>query len=117
WSARRQARRSSSSGTVSSSATYSPLAQQGWPTFFRDVADNNTEGAADAAFASHELNIRSVYSINDGSQYGGDVWTGFDQEAVALHMPVVAKTVPGTTICSAGHGNPDEYGPLSTEII
>lgn len=103
--------------TVSSSATAPQLTAHGWTNFFRVVADDNTQGPADAAFVAKELHLKSVYSVDDGSQYGAGIANAFDQEASALHVEVQHQTAPGTTICGAGNGNADQYGPLSVKIV
>lgn len=104
--------------TVSPSATAPTLATQGWKNFFRVVADDNAQGPADAQFASKVLKAKSVYSIDDASAYAVGLVTAFDTAAKSTYkMNVTHDEVPGTTQCSAGTGNVQQYGAEATKIV
>ena len=56
--------------TVSPSATSPTLADGGWSSFFRVVADDNAQGPADADYAVKKLGAKTIYAIDDASAYG-----------------------------------------------
>jgi branched-chain amino acid transport system substrate-binding protein len=102
--------------TVSPSATLPSLAQHHWRTFFRVVADDNAQGPADAQYASKVLKAKAVYSLDDGSAYGGGLVAAFDKAAQGLHIKVRHSTALGTTQCQAGTGNVQQYSAVATTV-
>jgi branched-chain amino acid transport system substrate-binding protein len=104
--------------TVSPSATAPILATQGWNNFFRVVADDNAQGPADAQYAVKVLKVKSVYSIDDASAYAVGLVDAFDTAAKSKYgASVTHDEVPGTTQCSAGTGNVQEYGAEATKVV
>ena len=104
--------------TVSPSATAPILATQGWNNFFRVVADDNAQGPADAQYAVKVAGAKSVYSIDDASAYAVGLVNAFDTAAQSKYgARVTHDEVPGTTQCSAGTGNVQEYGAEATKVV
>jgi len=103
-------------GTVSPSATNVALAHHGWKNFFRDLPDDGAQAPADAKFVAKTLRQKSVVTINDASTYGAPLATGFDSSLKSMGVKVTTYTAPGTTQCSAGTGNVDQYPALATEV-
>lgn len=101
---------------VTPSATDPTLQTHGWNNFFRVVADDDSQGPADAQFIAKKLNDKSVYSIDDASAYAQGLVGAFDTEAQTLGVTVKHETAPGTTQCQAGTGNVQQYGALATKV-
>lgn len=55
---------------VSASATAVALAQSGWKYFHRVLANDDVQGPGDADFIAKTLGAKSVYVIDDQSEYG-----------------------------------------------
>jgi branched-chain amino acid transport system substrate-binding protein len=102
--------------TVSPSATEPDLATSGWNNFFRVVADDNSQGPADAEYLGKVAHITSVYSVDDASAYGAGIVKAFDSAAPRYGIHVTHNTAAGTTQCQAGNGNVQQYGSLSTKV-
>ncbi len=102
--------------TVSPSATSPLLAQGGWATFFRVVADDNAQGPADADYAVKKLKAAKIYAIDDASAYGQPLEQAFEDQAKKDGASVTHQSVPGTTQCQAGSGNTQQYGAVATAI-
>lgn len=103
--------------TVTPSATDPSLANNGWSTFFRIVADDNVQGPGDAEYLAKKVGAKSVYSIDDASAYAQGLVAAFDSKAQALGMTVTHETAPGTTQCQAGTGNVQQYGALAIKVM
>jgi branched-chain amino acid transport system substrate-binding protein len=56
--------------TITPSATKPTLADNGWKTFFRAVANDNTQGAAAAKYLKDTLKTTKTFVIDDASEYG-----------------------------------------------
>ncbi len=56
--------------SVSPSATSPALSDQGFTTFYRVMAADGIQGAAAAEYLAKGLKVTSVYSVDDGSEYG-----------------------------------------------
>ncbi len=103
--------------TVSPSATDPTLATQGWHNFFRVVADDNSQGPADAEYLVKVRNFKKIYSIDDASAYATGLVSAFDTAATNKYKATVTHdTVPGTTQCNEGTGNVQEYGAEATKV-
>jgi branched-chain amino acid transport system substrate-binding protein len=102
--------------TVSPSATSPTLAQGGWASFFRVVADDNAQGPADADYATKKLNAKNIFAIDDASAYGQPLESAFETQAKADGATVEHQSVPGTTQCQAGNGNTQQYQGVATTI-
>ena len=103
-------------GTVSPSATNVALAHHGWKNFFRDLPDDSYQAPADAKYMAKTLHAKTVVTIDDASTYGAPLATGFDASLKHMGVKVTHYTAPGTTQCSAGTGNVDQYPALATEV-
>jgi branched-chain amino acid transport system substrate-binding protein len=102
--------------TVSTSATNPALADNGWTSFFRVVADDNAQGPADADYATKKLGAKKIYVIDDASAYGQGLEATFETQAKADGADVTHQSVPGTTQCQAGTGNTQQYPGVATTI-
>ncbi len=103
--------------TVSPSATAPTLATSGWKNFFRVVADDNAQGPADAEYLGKVAHIKSVFSVDDASDYAAGLVKTFDTAAPKDGVRLVShQTAPGTTQCQAGTGNVQQYNTLATKI-
>jgi branched-chain amino acid transport system substrate-binding protein len=104
--------------TVSPSATAPDLATSGWNNFFRVVADDNSQGPADAQYLAKALKVKSVYVVDDASAYAAGLSKAFLGAASGVGLSVKKhETVPGTTQCQAGNGNVQQYGPEAQKIV
>jgi branched-chain amino acid transport system substrate-binding protein len=56
--------------SVTASATNPGLAQHGWKTFFRGLANDAVQGPAVAAYIKKQLAAKKVYVVKDDSDYG-----------------------------------------------
>lgn len=103
--------------TVSPSATNPTLATSGWKNFFRVVADDNSQGPADANYIGKVLKKTKVYLIDDASAYAAGLATAFKSATSGAGISIVkSETVPGTTQCQAGTGNVQQYAGEATKI-
>ena len=102
--------------TVSPSATSPDLANGGWASFFRVVADDNAQGPAAADYAVKKLGAKSIYAIDDASAYGQPLEAAFEAQAKTDGATVTHASVPGTTQCQAGSGNTQQYGGVATTV-
>ena len=103
--------------TVSPSATAPDLATHGWKNFFRVVADDNSQGPADATYIGKTLKLSTVYSVDDGSAYASGLIKAFDGAASANGISIVShETDLGTTQCQEGTGNVQQYGATATKV-
>ncbi|HEX7104434.1 MAG TPA: branched-chain amino acid ABC transporter substrate-binding protein [Acidothermaceae bacterium] len=102
--------------TVSPSATSPTLADGGWASFFRVVADDNAQGPADADYAVKKLGAKNIYVIDDASAYGQPLSKAFADQAKKDSAQVTSESAPGTTQCQAGQGNAQQYPALATKI-
>ena len=62
--------------TVSPSATAPNLATSGWHNFFRVVADDNSQGPADAQYMGKVGHLKKVYVVDDASTYAAGLVEG-----------------------------------------
>jgi branched-chain amino acid transport system substrate-binding protein len=101
---------------VTPSATDPTLQTHGWNNFFRVVADDDSQGPADATYMVKKLGAKTIYSIDDASAYAQGLVGAFDSEATTLGATVTHDTAPGTTQCQAGTGNVQQYGAEATKV-
>jgi branched-chain amino acid transport system substrate-binding protein len=101
---------------VTPSATDPTLQTHGWNNFFRVVADDDSQGPADAQYIVKKLATKTVYAIDDASAYAQGLVGAFDTEVTTLGANVTHETAPGTTQCQAGTGNVQQYGALATKV-
>ncbi len=103
--------------TISPSATAPVLAESGWKNFFRVVADDNSQGPADAQYIAKALKLTKVYVLDDASAYASGLASTFVGATSSNGLTVVKKeTAPGTSQCQAGTGNVQQYNGLATKI-
>lgn len=55
---------------ITSSATNPDLTKNGWSTFFRALGNDNVQGPAAAKFLTDTLKLKTVYLVQDDSDYG-----------------------------------------------
>lgn len=104
--------------TVSPSATAPDLANSNWHNFFRVVADDNSQGPADASYLAKVTKAKKVYAVDDASSYASGLMKAFQGATASNSLTVVKEeTAPGTSQCQAGSGNVQQYGPLATKIV
>jgi branched-chain amino acid transport system substrate-binding protein len=104
--------------TVSPSATAPNLATSGWHNFFRVVADDNSQGPADAQYMGKVAHLSKVYVVDDASTYAAGLSKAFVGAASTNGLTVVKHdTAPATSQCVQGsNGNVQQYGPLASKI-
>lgn len=56
--------------TISPSATNPTLSENGWDTFHRALGNDATQGPAAATYIQDEIGAKSVFVIDDASEYG-----------------------------------------------
>jgi branched-chain amino acid transport system substrate-binding protein len=56
--------------TISPSATNPTLSENGWDTFHRALGNDATQGPAAATYIKDEIGAKSVFVIDDASEYG-----------------------------------------------
>jgi branched-chain amino acid transport system substrate-binding protein len=76
---------------ITPSATNPKIAQQGFNTFFRILANDNALGAGLALYAQKAVKAKSVAVIDDRSAYGQGVADVFVKTAESNGMKVVAR--------------------------
>src|SRR5579863_10426011 len=101
---------------VTPSATDPTLQTHGWNNFFRVVADDDSQGPADADYMVKKLGLKTIYAIDDASAYAQGLVGTFDTEAQKDGATVTHDTAPGTTQCQAGTGNVQQYGAEATKV-
>lgn len=69
---------------VSPSSTNPDISKKGYDTFFRTCATDDIQGPQAADFAAGQLNIRSVFVIDDKTTYGKEIADRFEK-VVASH--------------------------------
>jgi branched-chain amino acid transport system substrate-binding protein len=104
--------------TVSPSATAPNLATSGWHNFFRVVADDNSQGPADAQYMAKVGNLKKVYVVDDASTYAAGLSKAFIGAASTNGLTIVKHdTAPATGQCVQGSsGNVAQYGPLAQKV-
>lgn len=103
--------------TVSPSATRYTLAHKGWKSFFRDVADDNNQGAADGDYMVKTLHDTDIMVVNDASTYGAPLAASVAAQAKKDGAKVATETFPGTTQCGAGSGSPTQYPDEAATVV
>ncbi len=76
---------------ITGASTDPKLAQQGFATFFRIIANDDALGAGLAAYANDALHARTVAVIDDRTAYGQGLADVFAREARARGMRIVAR--------------------------
>jgi branched-chain amino acid transport system substrate-binding protein len=103
--------------SISPSATAADLTTHGWTNFFRVVANDNIQAAADAQFMAKKIKPTSVYVVNDASAYGAPLASAFATDIQQAGIKVTTNTAAGTTQCQAGTGSSTEYPALASEVV
>jgi len=98
---------------VSPSATAVALAATGG-TFFRVVADDSVQGAADAQYLVKTLGVKNLLVIGDASFYGAGLAQVVATDAKADGATVTTQSIPNVN--SGGGGTVSEYAPAATSI-
>jgi branched-chain amino acid transport system substrate-binding protein len=104
--------------TVSPSASAPDLATSGWHNFFRVVADDNSQGPADALYMGKVGNLKKVYVVDDASTYATGLAKTFIGATSSNGLTLVKHdTAPASSQCVQGSsGNVQQYGPLAQKI-
>jgi branched-chain amino acid transport system substrate-binding protein len=66
--------------TITPSATAPALSENGWPTFFRMLGNDASQGPAAAAYISDVLGSTKVFVMDDASEYGAGLATIVEEE-------------------------------------
>jgi branched-chain amino acid transport system substrate-binding protein len=90
--------------SVSPSATNPTLTSQGFKTFFRVVPPDDAQGAEAGAYMVKGLKAKSVYLVDDKSEYG-----------VGL-ADVIAKNVSGATLKREGIPVTKDYSTIAQKV-
>lgn len=98
---------------VSPSATAVALASAKG-TFFRVVADDSVQGAADAQYLVKNLHVTNLLVIGDASFYGAGLASVVAKDAKADGATVTTQSIPNVN--SGGGGTVSEYGGAATSI-
>jgi branched-chain amino acid transport system substrate-binding protein len=99
---------------VSPSATAVALATSGNTSFFRDVADDSVQGAADAKFLDTTKKVKSLLVIADGSFYGDGLAAVVAADAKKAGVTVTTETIDAVN--NGGSGVATEYPTDATQI-
>lgn len=81
---------------VSPSATNPDLTSSGFTTFFRTVPPDDAQGSQGAAYLAKALKAKTVYSINDKSEYGVGLSGVLDKTLTDSGVKVTSEGVPLT---------------------
>jgi branched-chain amino acid transport system substrate-binding protein len=81
---------------VSPSATNPTLTSSGFTTFFRTVPPDDAQGSQGAAYLAKAVKAKSVYSINDKSEYGVGLAGVLDKTLKESGVKVTSEGVPIT---------------------
>ena len=100
-------------GGVCSAATAVALASAKG-TFFRVVADDSVQGAADAQYLVKNLHVTNLLVIGDASFYGAGLASVVAKDAKADGATVTTQSIPNVN--SGGGGTVSEYGGAATSI-
>ncbi|MBE1492214.1 branched-chain amino acid transport system substrate-binding protein [Plantactinospora soyae] len=92
---------------ITASATNPTLAQQKWPTFFRAVGNDLSQGPAAGTYIKNVLKAEKVYVIDDQSAYGA----GLSDEVKKL----LGATVVGTDKVQ-GEGKQTDFSASVTKV-
>ncbi|HVE73535.1 MAG TPA: branched-chain amino acid ABC transporter substrate-binding protein [Mycobacteriales bacterium] len=97
---------------VSPSATNPDLTSAGYSTFFRVVPPDSAQGSEGANYLAKGLKAKSVYSINDKSEYGVGLSGVLDKSLKDAGVKVTSEGVPitkdySTVAQKVKNANPD----------
>ncbi len=101
--------------SVTPSATRPDLTTHGWHNFFRAVADDNAQGPAAATYLAKVVKAKTVYSIDDASDYAKGLSGALDSALKADGVTVIHETAPASTQCQ-GTGNSQQYGAIAGKV-
>ncbi|WP_093801345.1 branched-chain amino acid ABC transporter substrate-binding protein [Streptomyces sp. Wb2n-11] len=93
---------------LSASATNPTLTEQGFKTFLRGVPNDSAQGAGMATYYAKKLKAKTVYLVDDKSDYGVGLATVAEKELKAAGVKVIKKSVPAKT--------PD-YSAAAKEVV
>lgn len=102
--------------SISPSATAADLTAHGWSNFFRVVANDNIQAAADSEYMAKVVKPTSVFVVDDASAYGHPLAQAFATDLGKAGIKVTQQTAPGTTQCQAGSGSSTEYAALASVV-
>lgn len=99
---------------LSPSATAVALASGNDSSFFRDVADDSVQGAADATYMVKSKGVSTVLVVGDESFYGAGLAKVVATDATADGATVTTQSI--ANINEGGGGNAGAYSTLATSI-
>lgn len=99
---------------VSPSATAVALASGSDSTFFRTVADDSVQGAADATYMVSTKGVKNITVIGDESFYGAGLANVVATDAKADGATVTTQSI--ANINEGGGGNAGAYSTLATSL-
>jgi branched-chain amino acid transport system substrate-binding protein len=76
---------------ITPSSTDPKIAQQGFKTFFRMLANDDAIGAGLAQYAAHTLHLKTVAVVDDGTAYGQGIAKVFSADAKKDGLRVVDR--------------------------
>jgi branched-chain amino acid transport system substrate-binding protein len=92
--------------TVTPSATNPTLAEEGWDTFHRALGNDATQGPAAATYIRDTIGAKSVFVIDDASEYGAGLANIVEQD--------LGDTVVGTDTIQAGQ---TDFSATVTQVV
>ena len=99
---------------VSPSATAVALATGSDSSFFRTVADDSVQGAADASYLVTTKGAKTITVIGDESFYGAGLAKAVAADATALGATVTQQSIANFN--EGGGGNAGAYSTLATSL-
>lgn len=102
---------------VTPSATLPDLTDQGFPTFYRAVADDNAQGPPDAKYLVNTVGAKSIYLIDDTTDYGVGLAKAFKEETDKLGVELAGEdSAPQSSTCVAGAtGSTSQYPGVASK--
>jgi branched-chain amino acid transport system substrate-binding protein len=100
------------------SATLPDLTDQGFPTFYRAVADDNAQGPPDAKYLLNTVKVKSIYLVDDTTDYGVGLSKAFKDEVENQGAKLAGEdSAPQTSTCIPGAtGSTSQYGGIASKI-
>jgi len=103
---------------VTPSATLPDLTDQGFPTFYRAVADDNAQGPPDAKYLINTVKAKSIYLVDDTTDYGVGLSKAFKDEVGKLGAKLAGEdSAPQTSTCIPGAtGSTSQYSGIASKV-
>jgi branched-chain amino acid transport system substrate-binding protein len=103
---------------VTPSATLPELTDQGFTTFYRANADDNAQGPPDAKYLINTVKAKSIYLVDDTSDYGKGLANAFKAEVSNQGQELAGEdSAPQTSTCVPGAtGSTSQYPGIASKI-